>query len=592
MRQSNDLGTGHGSKYHGGSDSIKKIVLMGNPNVGKSVVFSRLTGANVIASNYPGTTVDFSKGKMRIDGKRVEIIDAPGTYSLKPTNKAEEVASKMLKEADVIINVVDATNLERNLYLTLELIEKNIPVIIVLNLWDESKHLGIIIDEKKLENILDIPVVPTVALTGEGIKTLVSRIKEAKINEKIKQTSEEGRWIEIGTIIGKVEQVKHRHHTIRDIISDLTIKPHTGIPIAIGLIICAFWFVRFIGENLITYFFDPLFESLYLPILTRFSQWLGPGIPHTILIGEYGVEIDFFESLGILTTGLYVPIGAVLPYIVAFYFTLSILEDAGYLPRLATLVDRIFHKLGMHGHGIVPLFLGLGCNVPGALSTRTLETRKQRFISATLLAICVPCMAQMAMVFGALGKYGLYYIGLVFLTLIALYIIVGLLLNKFIKGESPEIFLEIPSYRRPSFKATFKKTWMRIRWFLKEAIPYLFLGVIIINLLYAIGLLQWFGNLVAPLMESLFGLPGDASIALVTGFLRKDLAVGMLISLNMVPIQMVIAVTMLTIYFPCIATFTVLIKELGIKDMLKSAAIMIGIAIIVGFLLKIILIGV
>lgn len=564
---------------------------MGNPNVGKSVVFSRLTGANVIASNYPGTTVDFSKGKMRIDGIRVEIIDAPGTYSLEPTNKAEEVASKMLKEADVIINVVDATNLERNFYLTLQLLERNIPVIVALNLWDETHHLGIHINEKELETLLGVPVVPTVALTGEGIKTLVSRIKDAKINEKIKPTSEEGRWIEIGSIIGKIEQVEHRHHTFRDRISDLTIRPHTGIPIAIGIIFCAFWFVRLVGENLIAYIFDPIFENLYLPIVMRFSEWLGPGLVHTLLIGEYGVEIDFVESLGILTTGLYVPIAMVLPYIVAFYFTLSLLEDTGYLPRLATLVDKIFHKLGMHGHGIVPLFLGLGCNVPGALSTRTLETRKQRFISATLLAICVPCMAQMAMVFGALGTYGLYYIGLVFLTLVILYIVIGLILNRFIKGESPEIFLEIPPYRRPSFKATFKKTWMRIRWFLKEAIPYLFAGVLIINVLYAIGILQWFGNAVAPLMESLFGLPGDASIALITGFLRKDLAVGMLISLNMAPLQLVIAVTMLTIYFPCVATFAVLIKELGIKDMLKSAAIMVGVAIIVGFLLRIILLG-
>jgi ferrous iron transport protein B len=565
---------------------------MGNPNVGKSVVFSRLTGANVIASNYPGTTVDFSKGKMRIEGERIEIIDAPGTYSLEPSNKAEEVASKMFKEADIVINVIDATNLERNLYLSLELLEQNKPIIIALNLWDESKHLGIHIDEKELEKILNVPIIPTVALTGEGIKTLVSRIKEARVNENIKQTSEEGRWIEIGTIVGKVEKVEHRHHTLRDRLSDLTIRPFTGIPIALGVIFCAFWFVRFIGENLISYIFNPLFENLYLPIILQISEWLGPGIAHTILIGEYGIEINFIESLGILTTGLYVPLAAVLPYIVSFYFSLSILEDSGYLPRLATLVDRIFHKLGMHGHGIVPLFLGLGCNVPGALSTRTLETKKQRFISATLLAICIPCMAQMAMVFGALGKYGLYYIGIVFITLTLLYVIIGLLLNKIIRGESPEIFLEIPSYRRPSIQATIKKTWMRIRWFLKEAIPYLFFGVLVINILYAIGILQWFGTLVAPLMQGVFGLPGEASIALITGFLRKDLAVGMLISLDMIPLQMVIAVTMLTIYFPCVATFAVLIKELGIKDMIKSAVLMIVIAIVVGFLLRIILLGV
>lgn len=571
---------------------IKKIILMGNPNVGKSVVFSRLTGANVIASNYPGTTVDYSMGKMRVEGERFEIIDAPGTYSLNPSNKAEEVAVDMLEKADIIINVVDATNLERNLYLTLELLEKNVPMVIALNLWDETKHLGIHINEKELEQILNIPIVPTVALTGEGIKTLVNRISEAKSNEKIKPTSEEGRWIEIGSIVKRVEQVEHRHHTLKDIISDLTIKPITGVPIALLIIFGAFWLVRFIGENLINYIFDPIFNDFYLPLITQLSNWLGPGIIHNILIGEFGLEINFIESLGLLTTGLYIPLAAVLPYIVSFYFTLSILEDTGYLPRLATLLDNIFHRLGMHGHGIVPMFLGLGCNVPGALSTRMLETRKQRFISATLLAICIPCMAQLAMVFGVLGRYGVYYISLVFITLIVLYIVIGLLLNRFIKGESPEIFLEIPKYRRPSFNATIKKTWMRIRWFLKEAIPYLFLGVLIINILYAFGILQWFGNTVQPIMKGLFGLPGDASIALITGFLRKDLAVGMLLSINMTPLQLVIAVTMLTIYFPCVATFAVLIKELGIKDMIKSAILMIVVAVIVGFLLRIMLLGV
>jgi len=565
---------------------------MGNPNVGKSVVFSRLTGANVIASNYPGTTVDFSKGKMKIGKEYVEIIDAPGTYSLEPTNKAEEVALKMLKEADIVINVVNATNLERNLYLTLELLERDIPVIIALNIWDETRHLGIQIDEKELENLLGIPIVPTVALTGEGIKTLVSRIKEAKTNEEIKPTSREGRWIEIGSLIEKVEKVEHRHHTIRDRISDLTIRPLTGLPLAAGIIFVSFWIVRLIGENLIGYIFEPLFEELYRPAITELGNWLGPGFIHNLLIGQYGVEIDFVESMGMLTTGLFVPVGMVLPYIIAFYFMLSILEDTGYMPRLATLLDNVFHKLGMHGHGIVPLFLGLGCNVPGALSTRTLETRKQRFISSTLLAIAVPCMAQMAMVFGILGPYGIQYIGLVFFTLAILYIVIGLIMNKFVKGESPEIFLEIPSYRRPSLKVILKKTWMRVRWFLREAIPFLFAGVLVINILYSVGFLQWLGDVLSPVMQGLFGLPGKSSISLMVGFLRKDLAVGMLLPLGMSPMQLVIATTMLTIYFPCVATFAVLVKELGIKDMLKSAAIMIGTAVAVGFILKVVLLGV
>ena len=566
---------------------------MGNPNVGKSVVFSRLTGADVIASNYPGTTVDFSKGKMRIDGKKVEIIDAPGTYSLVPTNKAEEVAAKMFKDADVVINVVDATNLERNLYLTLELLEKDKPIIIALNLWDEAKHLGIHIDVEELERMLGVPVVPTVAITGEGIKTLVSRIKEAKSPDHIKPTSDEARWIEIGSIIKKIEKVGHRHHSIADRIADATIKPFTGIPVAAVIILFSFWIVRLIGENLIAYVFDPFFYGWYKPIMLQLSNLLGSGFLHDIVIGQLiNGDIDFMQSMGLLTTGLYVPIGAVLPYIIAFYFILSLLEDSGYLPRLSTLVDNVFHKLGMHGHGIISVFLGLGCNVPGALATRTLETRKQRFISATLLAIAVPCMAQTAMVFGALGRYGIKYIIMVFLTLGILYIIMGLILNKLVKGESPEIFLEIPPYHRPSLIAVTKKTWMRIRWFLKDAIPFLFLGVFIVNVLYVLGILQWISSILSPFTNMLFGLPGSASIALIMGFLRKDLAVGLLLSLGMSPLQLVIAVTMLTIYFPCVATFAVLTRELGVKDMLKATMIMIGTAVVVGAIMKLILLGI
>ena len=580
----------------------KKIILMGNPNVGKSVVFSRLTGANVISSNYPGTTIDFSKGIMRLHGKRNEIIDAPGTYSLEPSNKAEEVAAQIINEADIIINVVDATNLERNLYLTLELLETNKPVIIALNLWDETQHLGIHIDYVKLEKLLGVPIVPIVALTGEGINTLVEKLDNATSPPHIKPTSPEARWIEIGNLIKEVEQVEHRHHTLRDRLSDLTIRPLTGLPIALAIIFTIFWFVRLIGETLITYLLDPLFETLIKPLIVNFGSYLGPGFLYNFIISqEYGT-IDFMESLGMLTTGIYVPLAMVLPYIIAFYLMLSLLEDTGYLPRLATLLDNVFHKLGMHGYGIVPVFLGLGCNVPGMLSIRSLETRKQRFIAATLLSIAVPCMAQTSMIFSIFSEIQttsplpvFYYIALVFITLIILYFTAGYILNKYVKGESPEIFLEMPSYRTPHLKTTLKKTWMRIRWFLKDAVPWMVLGVFIINILYTIGFITWLANLFQPLMNTLFGLPGETSIVMLSGFLRKDLAVGTLLSFpagTFQPMQLVIVATLLTIYFPCIATFAVLIKELGFKDMAKAAIIMLSTALIVGILLRIILIGI
>jgi ferrous iron transport protein B len=196
------------------------------------------------------------------------------------------------------------------------------------------------------------------------------------------------------------------------------------------------------------------------------------------------------------------------------------------------------------------------------------------------------------MIFGVLGEHGLYYIFLVFLTLVILYVTIGVILNKIIKGASPEIFLEIPPYRRPSLKTTGKKTWMRVKWFIKEAVPFMIIGVTVINILYTIGFLQWLATTLQPIMEGLFGLPGGASIAMVTGFLRKDLAVGMLLTLNMSPLQLVIAATMLTIYFPCVATFIVLLKELGVKNMLKSTAIMISTAVVVGIILRLVLIGV
>ncbi|HDN96283.1 MAG TPA: ferrous iron transporter B [Thermoplasmatales archaeon] len=568
---------------------MKKILLMGNPNVGKSVVFARLTGAKVIASNYPGTTVDFYKGKIKIGEEIYELIDAPGTYSLEPSNKAEEVAKKLLEEADIVINVVDATNLERNLYLTLQLLETKKPMIVALNLWDEAKHLGIKIDVEKLENELGVPVVPTVALTGEGIKKLVERIKEAKGgNLKLEEAQ---RWAKIGEIVKKVEKISHRHHTWKDWLAEITIKPLTGVPIAIIILAFCFVIVRFIGEG-IANLISPLFDA-YLPLLQRLADFLGDNILRDILVGQLiDGKVSFEESMGLLSTALYVPFGVVLPYIIAFYVVLSILEDTGYLPRLATLTDNIFHRLGMHGYGIITVFLGLGCNVPGAMATRSLETRKQRFISATLLAIAVPCMAQIAMIFGALGAYGMKYIAMVFITLAILYFIMGLILNRFVKGESPEIFMEIPPYRKPSLTAIAKKTWMRIQWFLRDAIPWLFFGVFIINILYALHILDFIGNLLSPIIVGWFGLKREAAVALIAGFLRKDLAVGMLLPLQMTAKQLVIAITILAIYFPCVATFTTLMKELGLKDMFKATLIMLFTAFVVGGLQRILLLGI
>lgn len=570
-----------------------RILLMGNPNVGKSAIFNRLTGANVIVSNYAGTTVEFTKGSLKVAGQNVELIDVPGTYTLDPTNKAEQIAVEMLKgrkEGDVVINVVEATNLERSLNLTLQLIKQNVPIILALNFWDETKHKGISIDVEKLENILKVPCVPICAVTGEGVKHLVERIEEAKPSSL--EYDEKEKWHEIGNIVDKVQTITHRHHTLLERLSDASVRPLTGLPMAVIVLFLTFKLIRFVGEGLIGYVCKPVFENLWSPLMLKLSYFLGSaGFIHDLVIGHLVKgQIDYGQSFGLLTTGLFVPLAAVLPYVFAFYLVLSFLEDFGYLPRLAIMVDTLMHRLGLHGLAIVPMLLGLGCNVPGVLATRILETRRERFIAVTILSIGVPCAALQAMVVGLLGRYGMAKVGIVYGTLFIVWIVLGVLLNHTVKGKSPEIFVEIPPYRIPYLRSLSKKIWIRMKWFIKEAVPFVLLGVLIVNILYTLGIIQFAAKFTAPVVTRVLGLPSEAVGALIIGFLRKDVAVGMLIPLGLTAKQLIIASVILAMYFPCVATFTTLVKELGFVDMLKSAGIMIVSSLIVGGLLNIILI--
>lgn len=420
---------------------------------------------------------------------------------------------------------------------------------------------------------------------------MVERIKEAKTG-KI-DFEEEERWHEVGNIVSEVEKVGHRHHRFSEKLADASIHPVTGIPIAIGILFAVFKIIRFIGEGLIGYVAEPLFENLWSPLMLKFSSLLGgDGVVHNILIGRLAngeIDIDYGESFGLLTTGLFVPFGAVLPYVFAFYLVLSFLEDSGYLPRLAVLVDNIMHKLGLHGMAVIPMMLGLGCNVPAALSTRIMETRRERFIAATLMAIAIPCLPQIAMVAGLIGKHGAAGLGMVFGTLFFVWITLGILLNKFMKGESMEMFLEIPPYRLPYLRGLVKKVWIRIVWFVKEAVPWVLVGILIANILYTLGIIDFVGRYAAPVVSGVLGLPKEAVGALLIGFLRKDVAVGMLAPLNLTLAQLVVASVVLTMYFPCVATFATLVKELGVKDMLKSAAIMIISTLLVGGALNLVL---
>jgi len=571
---------------------MMRILLVGNPNVGKSALFSRLTGTHIIASNYPGTTVGFTKGYLKLGEERAELIDVPGNYTLEPSSKAEEVAVEMLKEGDLVINVVDATNLERNLNLTLQLLERQTPAIVALNMWDDTRHRGINIDVAKLEELLGVPVVPTVGVTGQGVRELVRRLPEAKVPENSRTYSNsDERWARVGDIVNQVQSLSHRHHRWYETLEDASSHRVWGIVIALLVLFATFWFVRLVGEGIIGYVTDPLFENLWTPLLAKLSLALGAGgFWHNVLIGNLiGGEIVYLQSFGLLSTGLYIPLAVVLPYIVSFYLALGILEDVGYLPRLAVLMDTIMHRLGLHGYAIIPTILGFGCNVPGIMATRILESRKQRFITATLISIGVPCAALQAMIIGLVGKQGVGYVAMVYGSLFISWVVIGLILNRTVKGFNPELLVEIPPYRLPSLRVIGEKLWLRVSGFIKEALPIVLGTILVVNILYTLGVFNAIADITAPVLTGLWGLPKETITALAVGFLRKDVAMGMLAPLALTAKQLVISSTVLAMLFPCVATFVILARELGARDLLKAVGIMIAAVLIMGSLQNLVL---
>jgi ferrous iron transport protein B len=429
-----------------------------------------------------------------------------------------------------------------------------------------------------------------VGVTGQGIRELVSRLSEAAAPQTVYSGSDE-RWAKIGDIVSQVQSLTHRHHTWREVLEDASSHPAGGAAIALVVLIATFFIIRFIGEGIINYITDPLFHWLWTPLLMKLSLALGSGgFWHDILVGKLiNGQIDYFQSLGLLSTGLYIEFGVVIPYIVAFYFILGILEDIGYLPRLAVLMDTLLHRLGLHGYAIIPTILGFGCNVPAIMATRMLESRRERFIAATLISIAVPCAALQAMIVGLVGQQGIQYVAIVYGSLFVSWIIIGLILNRVVKGFSPEIIMEIPPYRFPPWRVTGDKLWLRVSSFIKEALPIVLGAVVVVNILYMLNVFNYIANIAAPVINGLLGLPKETVVALVVGFLRKDVAMGMLAPLGLTAKQLVISSTLLAMSFPCVATFAILARELGIRDMLKATGIMIVSALIVGCLLNLIL---
>lgn len=565
-----------------------KILLMGNPNVGKSVVFSKLTGMHVIASNYAGTTVNFTQGEIKYNGEKAVLIDVPGTYSLEATSEAEEVAVNFLEneEADMIICVLDATNLERNLNFALQLKKYGLPTVFALNLLDVAERQGTTIDIEALSKELEAPVIPTIAIRNVGIKNLM---KEAwTIKEKLKEDndftnvksvnlSEDQRWVEVGRIVKNVQKVEHRHPNFLERLGDATIRPFPGLPIAAIVLIAALGVVVGGGKALRAVILLPLINNLYVPTITAFvSKFLTEGMLFNVLVGEYGVLIKGIEW----------PFALILPYVVLFYIVLSFLEDSGYLPRLGVLVDGAFRKVGIQGSNIIPFIMGYGCAVPAILGTRASTSHKERIIVASLVSLAVPCVAQTGAFISLLGEHSVLLLVTVYLISFFAIVVGGLLIDRFVPGKVDPMLLEIPNLLMPDGKSLLKKIWIRTKHFLAEAEIPMILGIAFAALVAETGVLNSASVYIAPITEGWLGLPKEATIGLLLGVIRRELAVLPLLEMNLSTLQLLVGSVVALFYIPCLSVLGVLIKEMGVKIGITIAVSTIFIAFLAGGLIN------
>jgi len=608
-----------------------EIGLIGQPNAGKSALFSKLTGIGAISSNYPGTTVEFQEGSVVKGGKRLNFHDLPGTYSLTGVSEDELVATRLLAEQqlDYIVIVANATRFEHSLVLIFQLIELGFKVVVALNQMDvASRRFNI--DVTKLEEVLHVPVIPTVAITGEGVDSLVDvllteQIKasgfEVDYDPEIEEMLDElcaggdctaGKFPARGALLKllegnsyfisqfsaefreRVDQVRtafkeehnedlevhisrDRYHEAEDVasqvvsgkvpprrlsdrISDLTLRPHTGIPILIAVLGAVFLTIVFVGGALDQFLLN-VFNELFSQFFINLANWIG---------GPAGEAISSGISLSLQAI-----LTIVIPYIMLFYLMLGVLEDTGYLPRVVILLDGVMHRIGLHGRAIIPMIVGMGCNVPAILATRVMESRRERLILAVVIVIAVPCTAQTAVIIGTVGTFaGLTWALVIYVILIALLLLLGRLLHKVLKFEPSSLALEIPDLTWPRPKNVLWKTWVRSKDFFVVAFPILLIGSLILQFLMAYGVLDTIVAPLAPFTEGFLGLPPIIIIALIFGILRKEMALQMLIilfgtanlALVLTPGQLFVFALIMATYLPCLSALAILVREFGVKD--------------------------
>jgi len=690
-----------GKKECSPGKGLPKIVLAGSPNVGKSSLFNSLSGSYTVVSNYPGTSVEISRGKGRIEKKEYEIIDTPGMYSLLPVSEEERVSQRLLFEEKVFVclHVVDARNLRRMLSFTLQLLEAKLPLILVLNMMDEAEERGIKIDIRKLSRSLGIPVIGTVSSEGKGVEELKNSIMEfiqekndrtsQKINygeeiepyiseiEKLLETAEETRISKrslallllqgdktaldsvcnpeegyrnkseknegeknedgknsfeeiqklaetasekagiplsylftlkrqeiVNEIVEQVMEVQDKEGDIKEKKAEKEVKtekkektrkkvllaenidsvlthPLLGIPVL--LLVLYFGLYRFVGVfaagTVVDFMEHTVFGEHINPLVT---EWFTSFVPYPALqdlfVGEYGI----------FTQAVTYAIALILPIVGAFFLVFSIIEDTGYLPRLGMLLDGMFKKIGLSGRAVIPMVLGFGCSTMATMVTRTLETRRERLISTVLLALAIPCSAQLGIILSVLSGNPdglLIWAGVIVLE----FIFIGYLAARLLPGQAPTFILEMPPLRIPKLSNIAVKTYSRMHWYFLEVLPLFVLASVLIW----IGRLTGIFALALKVMEYptvWIGLPSDAADVFLFGFFRRDFGAAGLYGMHdaglLTGVQLVVAAVTLTLFMPCIAQFMMTVKERGFKMALAISGFIFPSAFLAGFIVN------
>jgi ferrous iron transport protein B len=635
------------------------IALVGHPNVGKSAIFQRLTGQHVAISNYPGTTVEVTRGQAR-DLPQTILVDTPGVIAFPPHSEDEIVTARVLYHEDLkaILQVGDAKNLRRTVLLSVQLAEMGLPMVLALNMMDEADNRGVRINIKLLADKLSLPVIPTAAVRARGLKELVHSLGSAQTSRfRLAYPPEveaaladlcthlrivpfagraiallwlsgdevTGNWLRenlgvdtyqyfvdrrdqlqlacierLGVLIQKV-----RLEFVEEIADSVllatgsnwgarssrlrhwTTQPFSGTLILALVLYALYWFVGVFGAGtLVDWLESQLFGEIINPwVIETVTRWVPFPLLADFLVGEYGLW----------TMGMTYALALILPIVSTFFLAFGIMEDSGYLPRLAALSNRLFRALGLNGKAVLPMVLGLGCVTMATLTTRVLENKRERLLVTLLLALAVPCSAQLGVVMGMLAGISLgatiIWGGVVFLVLLA----VGWLAARLVPGKRTPLLVELPPMRWPVFSNVILKTLARLEWYLKEVVPLFLFGTALMFFMDATGILDWLIQISKPLVNGWLGLPPQASAAFLMGFLRRDFGATGLFVMEaqglLTPLQVVVAMVTVTLFIPCIASVMVIGKERGWRTAAGIMVLVFPLAFLVGGLLNQILLA-